>query len=258
MLLLYSGAFAYWCLARSRALVVLGFSGVALIALGGVAPSPPLPGAVGWWLPLGGSGGEPALLDARVFLACVHWPALGWQRLLPAPVGWGLAALVAAAAGPTVGTASALCLALGFHVLARTLARRGVAAVSSFSTAKLLMAALVGPLLLGAGAEYCPNPGDRSFELYACIAGMGVAAVWGERIVKARFRVSMPASKQFAKFLVGSGGMLWVRWATVTHLPEAGLGLVASGFLLGLWLMGGVPFLAREPRYPAEGGAPAL
>ena len=192
-----------------------------------------------------------------------------WFQVLPsAPVVplvfWALVLIRSRA--PKILFAAAACLA--------------TAAVAIVSPPLTLLLIALSVICLGAG----PGRGVESFlaggslttrwlmvVVLTIVAALAVPAAgyqWGvlggglcaglltERRVGERFQVRSAFKDHAAKTIVGVAMVVLISWFGRDW--RDGAPLVLLGAATGVWWIGGVPFLARAPEYPPEGGAPPL
>ncbi len=214
-----------------------------------------------WWvLAGGGETGEGAALSSRVALSVVFFGALasrrggsGRTRAFSAIVAAAVAYCELRLVGPlpilmalVVGLPLALCARAPFVGSLMGAAQRIPMAIRIGMPAALAIVALA--LGWPAGA----------LEVLAVLAGATSAA--GMIVVRLGERFPIPPGRSalFASLLIGTCTTLALRWWTVEALPAEPAMLLLRGALLGLWVIGGVPFLARKPEFSLDGGAPPL
>lgn len=192
-----------------------------------------------------------------------------WYAIVPtAWVGslscwWGLATWNSPSrAAHMIALAVAAALAVGSGVppgafavamvMAGALLRWGPGVDTFFSTG-----GLPGRLLLVASVSIlCAWLRPVAAFHWGLLGGGLCAGLLTERRVRERFTVRSPRKDHIAKAVVGVLMVLVI--AYVGRDWRSGALLFVHGCVMGAWWIGGVPFLARAPEYPPEGGAPAL
>ncbi|MAE72149.1 MAG: hypothetical protein CME06_16980 [Gemmatimonadetes bacterium] len=213
-----------------------------------------------WWVLAGSGAEESARLSSRVALSVAFFGALALRR-----GGWGgvraIAAIVPVAvaccellsAGPRpIGTGLAAGLPFALLTRAQLVESIGGAARPIPATIRIGFPAALAIVALVLGRQ------AGAFETVGVIAGGAIAGTIIVRWLGDRLPIPSGRYALFARVLIGTSTTLALRWWMVEALPPEPPALLLRGALLGLWAIGGVPFLARKPEFPSEGGAPPL
>ena len=248
----------FWC-ARYRAAAVIGAAAgglwFALAAWGGSGAGSSAPW---WWLP-GGPEGTEALLSGRAGLAAVVLG--GWALVSRGAARWTAAAAASAVlAAELVGRGAApvaiallLALPLLVWIRRRIVGRGGGDSRGRTRGSALLAATLLAPaIVLGGSAT------GAGLELGALLAGAILAGTAVLHLLGPRLRPPAGVRAALARLAIGAATSLALRWWTFESLDGEGAMAALRGGLLGLWVIGGVPFLARDLEPPHRGGAPPL